>query len=268
MYQTHWGLRESRFRGPLDPKYLCQSPTHQEALARAALSGGATASPGAAGRTFRQRQVALAEGLCRATTLHRAAGRATGLWVLLRPEMLGLLAAEWGLRPRAVGLGGPVMASGHRSADRYRYQQLEAVGLLDDADQADPQVLQHVSRLARFDSSPAARLTLVLTGHREGMSNLGQSLLDLVELRIDVEPWEQSETQQYVNTLLGQAGRTSPAFAEPAVARLHELSRGIPRAWPNWRTLHSWPARATMSGRSTLESSRRFTMNWRRKSTR
>jgi len=34
MYQTHWGLQESPFRGCLDPKSFYQSPTHEEALAR------------------------------------------------------------------------------------------------------------------------------------------------------------------------------------------------------------------------------------------
>ena len=52
----------------------------------------------------------------------------------------------------------------------YRYQQLEAVVLLDDADQADPSVLQHVTRLVRFDPSPETRLTIVLAGRNEGMA--------------------------------------------------------------------------------------------------
>ena len=34
MYQAHWGLQESPFRGRPDPKLFYQSPTHEEALAR------------------------------------------------------------------------------------------------------------------------------------------------------------------------------------------------------------------------------------------
>ena len=34
MYQAHWGLQESPFRGDLDPKSFYPSPTHEEALAR------------------------------------------------------------------------------------------------------------------------------------------------------------------------------------------------------------------------------------------
>ncbi|HEY4759151.1 MAG TPA: hypothetical protein VIH42_01085, partial [Thermoguttaceae bacterium] len=34
MYQSHWGLRESPFRGGLVMQLLQRSPTHEEALAR------------------------------------------------------------------------------------------------------------------------------------------------------------------------------------------------------------------------------------------
>jgi type II secretory pathway predicted ATPase ExeA len=34
MYQAHWGLQKSPFRGDLDPKSFFPSPTHEEALAR------------------------------------------------------------------------------------------------------------------------------------------------------------------------------------------------------------------------------------------
>ena len=53
--------------------------------------------------------------------------------------------------------------------------------------------------------------------------------MGLAELRIDLEPWQRADTEQYVKTLLSQAGRQSPVFAQPAVDRLHELAHGIPR---------------------------------------
>ena len=34
MYRQYWGLRESPFRGALDPRLFFPSPTHEEALAR------------------------------------------------------------------------------------------------------------------------------------------------------------------------------------------------------------------------------------------
>jgi general secretion pathway protein A len=111
----------------------------------------------------------------------------------------------------------------------YRYQQLDTIILLDDADRAASPVLDLVTRLAQHDPSPASRLTIVLVGQRGRMNRIGDQLLDLAELRIDVAPWEQSETEAFLSSSLAQAGRQSSVFADPAVTRLHELSRGIPR---------------------------------------
>ena len=99
----------------------------------------------------------------------------------------------------------------------------------DDADRAQRQVLAQVTRLAQFDPSPESRLTLVLAGDRERLGRIGQQLLELTELRIDVEPWEQADTEDFLNCSLARAGCQSPVSADPAVARLHELSHGIPR---------------------------------------
>jgi len=111
----------------------------------------------------------------------------------------------------------------------YRYQQLETIILLDDADRAASPVLDLVTRLAQHDPSPAARLTIVLAGQRERMSRIGDRLLELAELRIDLDPWERADTEAFLSSSLAQAGRQSSVFADRGVARLHELSRGIPR---------------------------------------
>ncbi len=116
----------------------------------------------------------------------------------------------------------------------YRYQQLETTVLLDDADRADGEVLTQVARLAGHDLSPESRLTIVLAGRPEQMGRLDQQLLELAELRIDVQAWDASDTENYVKESLAQAGRPCsanrpPLFDEPAVARLHELAHGIPR---------------------------------------
>ena len=229
MYQSHWGLRESPFRSMLDPKFFYQSPTHEEALARLQFLVhqrrrlGLLAGPPGSGKSL------LLEVF--AEQLRRAAQPVAKISLLgIEPaEMLRLLAAGWGvcLEPTRS------MASLWRAvSDRlveFRYQQLNAVALLDDVEQADRHVLQQVARLVRFDPSPESRLTLVLSGRNEGLAKLGEPLLGRVELRIDIEPWESSDTKDFLNAQLAQAGCHSPVFAETAVARLHELSHGIPR---------------------------------------
>ncbi len=229
MYQSHWGLEESPFRGLLDPTVFYQSPTHEEALARLQFLSdqrrrlGLLVGPSGSGKSL------LLEVF--AAQLRRTGRPVAKLSLLgLEPaEVLWLLAAGWGL---SLDAAQPLIAIWRRVSDRlieYRYQHLGAVVLLDDVDQADAQVLRHVARLARFDPSFETRLTIVLAGRNEEISSFGAPLLDLVDLRIEVEPWEAVDTQEFLNLRLGQAGRHSPVFAEAAVARLHQLSRGIPR---------------------------------------
>jgi general secretion pathway protein A len=229
MYQAHWGLQESPFRGNLDPNSFYPSPTHEESLARLNFLAeqnhrvGLLFGPAGSGKSL------LFEIF--AQQLRRKGYSVAKLSLLdVEPgEFLSMLAYEWGLtvdRPHSTA------ALWRALTDRLienRYQQLPTIVLLDDVDQANAAVLQHVSRLTRLEPSPEMRLTIVLAGRNEGMAKLGESLLGLSELRIELEPWQQTDTQQYVKTLLSQAGREKPVFAQRAVDRLHELAHGIPR---------------------------------------
>ncbi len=229
MYQMHWGLREPPFGAIPDTKRFHPSPTHDEALARLQFLVeqqrrlGLLLGPAGSGKSL------LLEILAAQV---RQSGRPVAKLSLLGiepAEMLWFIAAGWGVSlDPAQTLSTRWRAVADRLAE-YRYQHLEAVVLLDDADQADRQVLQHVTRLVRFDGSPDTRLTVVLAGRAEAMMKLGARLLDLADLRIDLEPWEPADTEEFLNSSLAEAGRQSPVFDTAAVARLHELSQGIPR---------------------------------------
>jgi len=229
MYQSHWGLRESPFQGDSAVQFLHHSPTHEEALARLqflvenhrrlGLLMGASGS----GKTV------VLEAFCEQL---RRRGRPVVKINLLGvepAEMLLLLAAGLKLNPEPSA--SPVAlwrAITDRLAEFY-YQKSQTVILLDDADCADDWVLAQVARLARHESSSESRLTLILAGRREKMGRLGDRLLELAELRIDLEPWNQADTANYLNTSLAHAGSKSPVFSESAIDRLHDLTHGIPR---------------------------------------
>lgn len=229
MYESHWGLRESPFRRVWDREMYRESPTHEEALSRLQFLVdqhyrlGMLVGPSGSGKSLLLE--VFAEQL-------RRRGRPTADISLLEvepTEMLWLLAASWGLNP----VPSLNTASLWRIlTDRlleYRYQQLEAVVLFDDADHASAAVQGHIARLARFDASPDARLSIVLAGRNDGIARLDESLTSLTDLRIDVEPWQRTETEQFINSRLSNAGRRTPIFSASAVDRLQEISRGIPR---------------------------------------
>jgi len=229
MYQAHWGMRESPFRGLPDPKYFYQSPTHEEALARLQFlvdqrrRMGLLAGPSGSGKSL------LLEVFGEQCRRSGAAVAKLSLLGVEPEEMLWTILTDWGVWVESTH---NIPLLWRAVADRlreYRYQQFCAVALLDDVDQADSETQRHVARLSQCDSSSETRLTLVLAGRNEGIARLDPRLLDLADLRIDVESWEPADTAEYLNTLLTQAGCKSPVFDGSAVSRLHELSRGIPR---------------------------------------
>ncbi len=229
MYESHWGLRESPFRGTVDPGMFYESPTHEEALSRLDFLVeqhnrlGLLIGPSGSGKSLLLE--VFADGL-------RRRGWPVAKISLLDvepTEMLYLLATEWGLNPEPTQSTAGLWRMLTDRLIEYRYQQMETVILLDDADLADRAVQRHVARLARFDTSPEMRLSIVLAGRNEGMARLDGSLTALIDLRIDVEPWQRRETEQFVNRRLVQAGRQTPIFTPPAVDRLQEVSHGIPR---------------------------------------
>jgi general secretion pathway protein A len=229
MYPSSWGIDASPFRACLDPKRFYQSPTHEEALARLHFlvdqrrRMGLLMGPPGSGKSLVL--TVFADELRRDGL---PAGRLDLVGV--QPgEMFSLLAGQLG---RSVDPSAPVPVAWRALCDRlseFRYQQLPAIVLLDDADQATAAVRAQVARLARFDRSPEMQLTMVLSGQQRRMGLVGHALLELADLRIDLAPWEPADTERFVEASLRQAGCRSAVFARPAIERLHELSGGIPR---------------------------------------
>lgn len=229
MYEAYWGLHASPFRGEGGVEGYFASQAHDEALARihylveanhrlglllGAAGSGKSLVLDIAARQWRS----LGSEVCKASLLARDVRDA--LWSI---------ACGWGLNvnPRE-GLFEIWRALADRLAEN-RWQQVPTIALLDDADQASPEVLDQIVRLVHCEPTSESRLTVVLAAQGDRMSELGRQLLDLVELRIDLPSWDLTETQHYLSHCLTRAGRRQPAFAEEAVMRIHELSAGVVR---------------------------------------
>ncbi len=229
MYQEHWGLRDSPFASGLDRKRFFRSPTHDEALARLhflideqrrlGLLLGAAGS----GKSL------VLEVLAHELKRRAAAVVRLNLLAVGEHEFLWQLAHAAGLFPcRSEPLHSLWRAITNRLAE-HRCQQLHTIVLLDDADEASPEVLEHVVRLAQHDVVSRSLLTLVLTGAGHRLARLGPRLLGLSELRVDLDPWDLEDTAQFLADALAGAGREEPIFDEQAVRRIHELAFGAPR---------------------------------------
>ena len=61
------------------------------------------------------------------------------------------------------------------------------------------------------------------------LTRLDESLLHLVDLRIDLEAWARDDAEGFVQHALVDAGRLDPIFTDEAFDTLHRLTRGSPR---------------------------------------
>ncbi len=229
MYEAHWGLRESPFRGLVDPRYFYCSPTHDEALARLQFLvhnrcrlGLLLGMPGS-GKTlllevFRRQMRGAGNQVATVSLLYLGAR-----------EFLWELATQLQRNPHPTD---PVFQLWRTVVDRLtenRYQQLSTVLLLDDADEMLPEVAGHVVRLLRQELSAPATLTVVLAADPRRVKRLGRRMLELCDLRIDLEPWEPDDTREYLQQSLAAAGSRQSVFDPEATLRLHELAQGVPR---------------------------------------
>jgi general secretion pathway protein A len=229
MQLDHWHLERAPFCaiGGVDQFY--PSPGHDEALARLEYLIDSR----------RRLGVLLGEsGVGKSLTLRVAARRlARKGAAVVAVDAAGTGTREF-LWQLAAGLGTPPANEAEVGrlwrlvADRVvenRLAQVDTVLLVDDAGQAGPDVLTQLVRLARLDPSPAARWTIVLAAEPAQAARWSESLRELVDLRIDLGPWNEEDTIGYVQTALVDAGRFDPVFDDDALRALHELAAGVPR---------------------------------------
>jgi type II secretory pathway predicted ATPase ExeA len=224
MYQAYWGLKYSPFAAAATREAFVASPSQAEALARLDFllesrgSFGLLLGPAGSGKSG-----ILAEFQRRATR----AGASTVVCGAAAADESYLLAAVAG----GMGIFHDDLPSlvWRQMADRLAELRLEgrtAIILLDDLDRATPGGLALVERLLHL---PAGGAIVVGSARRQTASRIGQRLIEQVALRIELEPWSEGETGEFLRTSLARAGRLQPAFDAAAVRRLFELSGGAPR---------------------------------------
>jgi type II secretory pathway predicted ATPase ExeA len=229
MYRSYWNLRGDPFTGPLAPRRLLASTTHDEALARLTFlveEGrrlGLLLGAAGSGKSSVLRKVA--EDL-------RRSGQCVVRFSLAgadEQEFLWQTATGLGLAPDQYL---PVFQLWRLVTDglsELRYQQVQTVLCLDDAEQAAPEVLTMVARIANGGPATEKRISIILAAESSGVSRLGPRLLEMADLKVEVEPWDKSETTEYVRQALLEAGGNPDAFGEGALSRIFELTGGIPR---------------------------------------
>jgi N-acetylmuramoyl-L-alanine amidase/type II secretory pathway predicted ATPase ExeA len=225
-------LREQPFGVTPDPAYLYPTQTHCEALdclTEGILEGrgflALIAEPGM-GKTTLLYQVL--EGL-----------RDTAVAAYLfqtqcnSREFFQYLLSELGVDSSGMG-----MVAMHNKLNEMLFAQLIAgkrfVLIVDEAQNLDDSVLETIRLLSNFETSNTKLLQIVLAGQPQLAEKLGKKELEQLLQRVTtlkrLETLTPEETAGYIKHRLKVAGHHGEELFEPeSLARIAELSRGIPR---------------------------------------
>ena len=111
------------------------------------------------------------------------------------------------------------------------------VVIIDEAHLLAPDQLEELRLLTNAEMDSQSPFALLLVGQptlaRQLRLGVFAALDQRIATRYQLAPMDLAEAAQYLRHHLALVGRTDPLFADDAVARLHKLSLGLPRALNN-----------------------------------
>ncbi len=228
--------QQSPISGHVDAANYHPSPAHEEALARLHylveqhLRVGILLGEAGSGKSM-----LLAKLAAEAVSPNRRVLRLS-LLGLEAEEMLTALATQLQLNPQPATTPPALWRSISDRLKEFQFQQHSTVILLDDVHEATSDTLAAICRLVEMNATEQARVTIIAAAQSSSVAKLPRRLLDRASLRVDVEPWEMQDTLEFLTHAVEQLRAIDGAeevadevFTEDAVAKLHELSGGIPR---------------------------------------
>lgn len=237
MYARFFGLKREPFSIAPDPRYLYMSERHREALAHLLYGvkggGGFVLLTGeiGAGKTT----------VCRCF-LEQIPPRCNVAYIFnpkqTVDELLKSICDEFRIpcEPRHPG---PPTVKDHVDALNEFLLKTHSVGqnnvlIIDEAQNLSADVLEQLRLLTNLETNERKLLQIILIGQPELRTMLArpelEQLAQRVIARFHLDALSRAETAQYIRHRLSVAGLTrSLPFEREALARIHELSRGVPR---------------------------------------
>ncbi|CAN5697035.1 hypothetical protein BH11PSE8_BH11PSE8_14050 [soil metagenome] len=237
MYAPFFGLTQEPFSIAPDPRYLFMSERHREALAHLLYGvnggGGFVLLSGeiGAGKTT----------VCRCF-LEQIPKRCNVAYIfnpkLTVGELLTSVCKEFQVPFLHQGPGVPTVKDCIDPLNEFLLRT-HAVGqnnvlIIDEAQMLSVEVLEQLRLLTNLETNERKLLQIVLIGQPELREMLArpelEQLAQRVIARFHLEALSEDETEQYIRHRLSIAGLAGALpFDRPALARIHQLSRGVPR---------------------------------------
>jgi general secretion pathway protein A len=236
MYLKFYGLREEPFGVTPDPRFLCATPTYQEA--QATLEYGIRS-----GRGFTA--LIAKPGMGKTTLLFHLLERysrvARTAFIFLTQcdsrEFMRYLMSELGANTAETDFVRLQEQFGQLLV-REAQAGKKVIAVVDEAQNLDITVLETVRLLSDFETPRAKLLHIILTGQPELADRLASAALLQLRQRIShlvrLDPLNAAEVNRYIDHRLRLAGYSgAPLFTAEARALIAQRSQGIPRTINN-----------------------------------
>lgn len=236
MYLKFYGLREEPFGVTPDPRFLCATPTYQEA--QATLEYGIRS-----GRGFTA--LIAKPGMGKTTLLFHLLERysrvARTAFIFLTQcdsrEFMRYLMSELGASTAETDFVRLQEQFGQLLV-REAQAGKKVIAVVDEAQNLDVSVLETVRLLSDFETPRAKLLHIILTGQPELADRLASPALLQLRQRIShlvrLDPLNAAEVNRYIDHRLRLAGYNgAPLFTAEARAAIAQRSQGIPRTINN-----------------------------------
>ncbi|MDQ7746460.1 ExeA family protein [Hydrogenophaga pseudoflava] len=237
MYAGYFGLQQTPFSIAPDPRYLLMSERHREALALLlyGVQGGGgfvllTGEIGAGKTTVCRCFLEQIPENCRVAYIFNPK--------LTVGDLLKTICHEFQLEVRHEGIG-PATIKDHLDPLNEYLLRSHAAGqrnvlIIDEAQNLTPHVLEQLRLLTNLETNERKLLQIVLIGQPELRTVLAQPELEQLAQRViarfHLGALSAAETRQYVRHRMEVAGLRGPLpFSNEALARVHAITRGVPR---------------------------------------
>jgi general secretion pathway protein A len=232
MYERYYGLQERPFDLSPNPRFLCFTPQHKEALVH--LQYGLGGRPGIT--------MLVGEAGTGKTTLVRAALQATAATstivhlsnpTLTRDEFFQSLAFGFGFSDAAGRSKVQFLRELERALMRDGGEHVLAL-VVDEAQSVPYELLEEIRLLTNVEAASGRTLAVALVGQPELAGRLEEprlrQLKQRVVLRCELTPLSLKDAAAYIAGRVKTAGGDATRlFSRDAVIAIHMRSKGIPR---------------------------------------
>jgi general secretion pathway protein A len=237
MYAPFFGLTQEPFSIAPDPRFLYMSERHREALAHLLYGLG-----GGGGFVLLTGEVGAGKTTVCRCFLEQVPRRCNVAYIfnpkLTVPELLKTVCDEFHIPVGHDGGGSPTVKDYVDPLNQFLLKT-HAVGqnnllVIDEAQMLSVDVLEQLRLLTNLETNERKLLQIVLIGQPELRTLLArpelEQLAQRVTARFHLGALSEAETAQYIAHRMAVGGRSSGLpFDAKALARIHQLSRGVPR---------------------------------------